>query len=106
MTDSGTDSTVNDNSGSERPDPENDPTVCSKCGCYVGQFSDEYCDGCARDLGIKPPLRRCVECGHRAPEEQMTAIDVSLPDEYYPTFEHLCKSCSLTTDSEQGDRDV
>jgi hypothetical protein len=75
-------------------DPVKDPKVCSKCGVYTGFGGDGYCDGCAREIGVKPPLRRCVECGRESPEEQMTAIDVSPPDEYYPTFEYLCRSCS------------
>jgi len=88
-------------SGTDRPDPEDDPFVCSICGCYIGQFSGDYCDGCAHDVGVKPPLRRCVECGRRGTEEQMKAIDVSLPDEYYPTFEYLCRGCSTDTGTDQ-----
>jgi len=81
----------------DRPDPDEDPAACSLCGCHIGAFSDsEYCDGCARDIGVKAPLRRCVECGRRAPEADMHAVDVSPPDEYYPTFEHLCPSCAST----------
>jgi hypothetical protein len=79
----------------ERPDPADDPTLCSVCGVYLGSFpNDEYCDGCAREIGAKPPLRRCVECGSEGPEENMVAIDVSRPEEYYPTFEYLCRGCS------------
>lgn len=89
----------------ERPDPEDDPSACSICGCYIGQFSGDYCDGCARDVGVKPPLRRCVECGQRAPEEQMKAFDVSPPGEYYPTFEHLCRGCSTDTDTDREGSD-
>lgn len=80
--------------GLDRPDPEDDPFACSLCGCHIGQFSGDYCDGCARDIGLKPPLRRCTHCGQRAPEDRMKAIDVSLPDEYYPTIEYLCRACS------------
>jgi hypothetical protein len=81
----------------DRPEPDRGPFACSICGCYIGQFSGEYCDGCARAIGAKPPLRRCVECGQRGPEGQMEAIDVSRADEYYPTFEHLCRGCSDTS---------
>ena len=77
-----------------RPDPSKDPSLCSHCGVYIGDFSgDEYCEGCARELGLKPPLVRCVGCGRRAPEDHMEAIDVSPPDEYYPKFEYLCQGC-------------
>ena len=92
--------TDNDTStdGTERPDSEEDPFVCSICGCYIGQFSGDYCDGCAREIGVKPPLRACIECGQRAPEDQMKTIDVSPPNEYYPTFKYLCRSCSTDTE--------
>jgi len=100
MTDGGT---VEDDT--ERPDPGDGPFACSICGCYIGQYSGDYCDGCAREVGAKPPLRRCTECGQRVPEEQMKVIDVSLPNEYYPTFEYLCPGCSTDTgtDSNGGD---
>lgn len=78
---------------SDRSSPENDPWACSLCGCYIGQFAGDYCEACERDLGIKPPMRRCVACGQRGPEEQMAPVDVSPPDDYYPTFEFLCRSC-------------
>ena len=75
-------------------DPGDDPRLCSMCGVYVGFLGDEYCDGCAREIGAKPPLRRCLNCGQRAPEERMETIDVSPEDEYYPEIEYLCRSCS------------
>jgi hypothetical protein len=78
----------------KRPDPSEDPRACSVCGVYIGFGGDEYCDGCARDIGAKPPLQRCVHCGQRGPEEQMNPIDVSGADEYYPKFKYLCPSCS------------
>lgn len=90
-----------DGGQTDRPDPEDDPSVCSLCGTYLGTFSEEYCDGCAREIGAKPPLRRCIECGQRGPEEQMRAIDVSLEDEYYPTFEYLCRGCGGDPGGEQ-----
>jgi len=74
-------------------DPADIPGACSKCGVYIGRVGPEYCDPCAREIGAKPPLRRCVECGQRGPEDRMTAINVSPPDEYYPTFEYLCAGC-------------
>lgn len=79
--------------GVNQRDPTDDPAACSKCGTHIGAFGDEYCEGCARELGVKPPLRRCVECGKEYPEERMRAIDVSPPDEYYPKFEYLCGGC-------------
>jgi hypothetical protein len=83
-------------------DPTEDPAACSKCGVHIGAFpQDEYCDGCARELGLKPPMVRCTSCGRRAPEEHMEAIDVSPPDEYYPEFEYLCQSCSRDDGGEQ-----
>lgn len=96
-----TDSGASENHA-ERPDPKDDPFACSICGCHIGQFSGDYCDGCAREIGAKPPLRRCVSCGQQGPEENMKEIDVSLPDEYYPTFEFLCRSCSADTGTGQS----
>ena len=76
-------------------DPADDPQACSRCGVYIGSFPrDEYCDGCARELGLKPPMVRCMGCGQRAPQDHMDPIDVSPPDEYYPEIEYLCPSCS------------
>lgn len=75
-----------------RQDPTEDPRACSLCGTHIGFLGGDYCDGCAREIGVKPPLRRCVHCGTRGPEEDMEAIDVSGPDEYYPKFEYLCRS--------------
>lgn len=75
-------------------DPADDPAACSLCGVHIGAFGDEYCDGCARDVGVKPPLRRCLHCGQRAPEAEMDAIDVSAPDEYYPQVRYLCPGCA------------
>jgi len=82
------------NHENERPDPPEDPRACSKCGVHIGWGGDEYCDGCAREIGAKPPLERCMSCGRDAPRERMKAIDVSPPDEYYPTMRYLCRSCS------------
>lgn len=84
----------------DRPDPADDPRACSLCGVRIGFFGGEYCDGCAREIGVKPPLRRCLHCGTRDPEEQMESIDVSAPDEYYPEIRYLCPSCV----SEDGDQ--
>jgi len=78
----------------QQPDPTDDARACSMCGVAIGLFGDDYCDGCAREIGVKPPIRRCVHCGQRGPEEDMTVIDVSGPEEYYPEFEYLCRSCS------------
>jgi len=79
----------------EKRDPTEDPQACSRCGVYIGSFPDgEYCDACARELGFKPPMVRCMGCGRRAPEDHMEGFDVSPPDEYYPKFEYLCRSCS------------
>jgi hypothetical protein len=80
--------------GEQHRDPSNDPQACSLCGCYIGFGSGGYCDGCAREVGEKPPLRNCVQCGQSGPEEQMKRIDVSGPEEYYPQFRFLCRSCS------------
>lgn len=83
-----------EDAGVYQEDPTEDPRACSLCGVHIGFGSDEYCDGCAREIGVKPPHRRCVQCGQRGPEDDMEAIDVSGPDEYYPKFEYLCRSCS------------
>lgn len=80
---------------SESPNPADVPHACSMCGTFIGHgTTDEYCDGCAREVGAKPPLQRCEECGRGAPESHMESIDVSPPDEYYPTFIHLCPGCA------------
>lgn len=80
--------------GTERRDPVEDSRVCSICGVYIGFGDGDYCDGCAREIGAKPPLGRCMHCGQRAPQEQMESVDVSPPGEYYPTIRHLCRGCS------------
>jgi hypothetical protein len=80
--------------GDTERDPADEPEACSLCGVHIGFGGDEYCDGCAREIGAKPPLERCLHCGQRAPQEQMEAIDVSTPDEYYPAIRYLCRTCS------------
>jgi len=79
---------------SEKRDPAEDPRACSLCGTHIGFSSDEYCDGCAREVGAKPPLERCMDCGNRGPQEQMKSVDISTEDEYYPEIRYLCRSCS------------
>jgi len=80
--------------GVEQRDPTEDPSACSKCGVHIGTFSGEYCDACAREIGAKPPMQRCLGCGQDAPQEQMKTIDVSPEDEYYPDIRYLCPGCS------------
>ncbi|NLV08741.1 hypothetical protein GOC74_02155 [Halomicrobium mukohataei] len=80
--------------GTDRRDPTEDPRSCSRCGVHIGLGGDDYCDPCAREIGAKPPIRRCMGCGQQAPEEQMESVDVSGPEEYYPKFEYLCSACS------------
>jgi hypothetical protein len=87
----------------QRRDPAADPKACSKCGVHIGYLGDDYCEPCARELGVKPPLRRCLDCGSEYPEDQMEPIDVSPPDEYYPTFEYLCRGCDDTGPGGGGD---
>lgn len=82
-------------------DPEDDPQACSWCGCHIGLRSGDYCDPCAHELGEKPPLRFCEQCGRRYPEPQMMTLDVSTVGEYYPEFVYLCRGCS--GDSEGGE---
>jgi len=78
----------------DQPDPTADTAACSMCGCHIGYGgSDAYCDGCARDVGAKPPMRTCRGCGQTGQEEQMEAVDVSPEDEYYPDIQYLCRSC-------------
>jgi len=80
--------------GTERPDPIEDPTACSKCGIHIGMLDDEYCDSCVREIGAKPPMERCLHCGRNAPQELMESVDISTPDEYYPEVRYLCQDCS------------
>jgi len=87
----------------KRRDPTEDPQACSRCGVYIGDFhGSDYCDSCARELGTKPPMQQCMGCGRDAPQEQMEAIDVSPPDEYYPDMEYLCRDCSNRDGGEDG----
>jgi hypothetical protein len=91
----------------EQRDPQDDPTLCSLCGVYIGAFPDkEYCDGCAREVGVEPPLRRCLHCGSEAPEPHMETIDVSPDDEYYPEIEYLCPSCAGGVPDADSDADT
>lgn len=78
----------------EQRDPADDPRACSFCGVHIGAFSGDYCEGCERELGMNPPIRRCEGCGSRYPEEQMEALDVSGEGEYYPKFIYLCRGCA------------
>jgi hypothetical protein len=75
-------------------DRREDPSACWTGGVHTGAFGDEYCDPCAREISVKPPMQRCVGCGRDAPGEEMKTIDVSPDDEYYPEIRHLCRSCS------------
>jgi len=80
--------------GRSRRDPTEEASACSKCGVYIGLFGGEYCDPCAREIGAKPPMERCLECGQDAPQELMETVDISAPDEYYPKIRYLCRDCS------------
>jgi len=79
---------------SEKRDLAEDPRACSLCGTLLAFSSDEYCDHCARQVGAKPPLERCMHCGNGGPQEQMESVDISTEDEYYPEIRYLCRSCS------------
>jgi len=57
-------------------------------------FDGEYCDPCAREIAVKPPMEQCHHCGRDAPREQMKSIDISAYDEYYPEIRYLCRSCA------------
>jgi hypothetical protein len=80
--------------GTERLDPTEDPRACSRCGVHIGFLGDDYCDPCAREIGAKTPMERCLQCGRNAPQELMESVDISTPDEYYPTIRYLCRDCS------------
>lgn len=87
----------------ESPPPDADPFACSLCGVALGSgkrlAGEEYCDACQREHGMKPPLRDCLHCGQRGPQDQMESIDVSADDEYYPEIRYLCRDCSGGDDS-------
>jgi hypothetical protein len=85
---------MSDNNETETRDPTDDPRACSKCGVHIGFFGDEYCEPCAREIGVQPPMERCLHCGENAPQEQMESIDISGPEEYYPEIRYLCRDCS------------
>jgi len=46
----------NSSGGTERPDPEDDPFVCSFCGQPLGSVKRvrgcDYCDACLADMGF------------------------------------------------------
>jgi len=80
--------------GTERRDPTEDPRACSRCGVHIGFLGDNYCDPCAREIGARGEMVRCMGCGQDGPEGQMESVDISEPDEYYPTIRYLCRDCS------------
>jgi hypothetical protein len=77
----------------DRRDPADDLSACSKCGVHIGSFGDEYCEPCAREIGAKPPMERCMHCGQDLPRERAESVDISGPDEYYPEIRYLCPGC-------------
>jgi len=81
-------------SGTDRSDPTEDPRACSRCGVHMGFLGDDYCDPCAREIGARKPIVRCMGCSQDAPQEKMEPVDISSPDEYYPTIRYLCRDCS------------
>jgi len=78
----------------DRRDPTEDARACSRCGVHIGLWSDEYCDPCAREIGVRGEMIQCMGCGQDGPEEHMESVDISEPDEYYPTIRYLCRDCS------------
>jgi len=78
----------------EQRDPTEDPRACSRCGVHIGFLGDDYCDPCAREIGARAEMVRCMSCGQDGPEEQMESVDISSDDEYYPTIRYLCRGCS------------
>jgi hypothetical protein len=80
--------------GTERRDPTEDPRACSRCGVHISFLIDDYCDSCAREIGARGEMVRCMGCGQDGPEEQMESVEISEPDEYYPTIRYLCRDCS------------
>jgi DNA-directed RNA polymerase subunit RPC12/RpoP len=87
--------------GTEHRDPSEDPAACSRCGVHIGLASDDYCDPCAREIGAKPPMQRCMGCGKNYPQEWMDDIDISGEDEYYPKIRYLCPDCSGGDDGDE-----
>lgn len=79
----------------ERPDPEDDPFVCSRCGVFLGcgPQGSEYCDSCRREFDREHCWASCHGCGREASTEHMEAIDISPADEYYPEIVHVCRDC-------------
>jgi len=61
--------------GTERPAPEDDPFVCSRCGVAIGGAKrirgDEYCDDCQHDT---EEYVRCETCGDRLPRSRARAL--------------------------------
>ena len=80
--------------GTERRNPTEGPRACSRCGVHIGFLGDNYCDPCAREIGARGEMVRCMGCGQDGPEEHMESVDISEPDEYYPTIRYLCRDCS------------
>lgn len=89
----------------DRPDPEDDPFACSICGCYLSELQrvrgDDHCESCKREHDPTHVIHNCLGCGREALQEQMEAIDISPPDEYYPEVRYLCRDCDGDT---EGDR--
>lgn len=74
----------------DRPDPEDDPFACSKCGGYLGELermNGSYCESCKVET---EPHVVCEECGDRLPQSRASNLDVSPDDEYYPEFIYFC----------------
>lgn len=72
----------------------------------------DTCADCGRDLALRSHASdcsqlvvRCEECGERVAQGQTNQIDVSLPDEYYPEFIHLCHACDERSVDTATDRD-
>lgn len=81
----------------DRPDPEDDPFACDICGHYLSELKrlrGDLCYSCQREHQPSHDMAYCMGCGRYASTDQMEAIDVTPPDEYYLKVEYLCRDCS------------
>lgn len=85
----------------DRPDPEDDPFACSKCGGYLGELermNGSYCESCKVET---EPHVVCEECGDRLPQSRASNLDVSPDDEYYPEFIYFCPTHAPGSDDQE-----
>ena len=59
-----------------------------------------------RQAGREPEMRECFGCHRRIRKDRAKTIDISQPDEYYPTVRYLCWDCNNHGDSQSANAGV